>query len=114
MDNVVGREDDVFLTIDGKLVHGHVFSHIAWSHNPISKFQIRQHSPQSACLHIVLHSDSAVSEADAFIRNIKDVLPGTDISVSFVDEIPAGKSGKYRYAIREFDLEQGLKEMHTV
>ena len=114
LDNVVGREDDVFLTIDGKLVHGHVFSHIARSHNPISKFQIRQHSPQSACLHIVLHSDSAVSEADAFIRNIKDVLPGTDISVSFVDEIPAGKSGKYRYAIREFDLEQGLKEMHTV
>ena len=109
MDKIVGRQDDVFLTTNGKLVHGHVFSHLARSFDSVSKFQIIQHAPHSASLYIILHSNSTEAEAELFIRNIEELLPGTDIDIHFVDDISAGKSGKFRYAIRDFDLEQGLK-----
>ncbi len=33
------------------------------------------------------------------------MLPGTIIDVKQVDNIPASSSGKYRYAIRKFPLE---------
>lgn len=108
---IEGREDDVFITPDGKLVHGHAFSHIARNIKSVKKFQIIQYSPFKAGLSIVVQDDYDQTEVNTFVQKIKEILPGTDIDVKPVDDIPLGKSGKYRYAIRDFDLEQGLKDI---
>ena len=105
IEKIDGREDDMFLTVDGQLVHGHAFNHISRNLNAINKFQIIQLTPEHAELSIVPNHPVNTKEIEIFINNIQKMLPGTIIDVKQVDNIPASSSGKYRYAIRKFPLE---------
>ncbi len=99
-----GREDDMFVTVDGKFIHGHAFNHLSRRMDSIRKFQIIQESPDRASLRIVQEEGSGQSEIDEFIRKVKELLPGTDVEVSMVADIPVSGSGKFRYTIRKFPL----------
>jgi phenylacetate-CoA ligase len=102
--NIDGRVDDVFVTIDGKYIHGNIFNQRARVLNSIKKFQIIQKKPSLAILKIAVKDNYNTTEIDSFIKNIKNTLPGTNIEHEIVNDIEASKSGKFRCAIREFDL----------
>lgn len=105
LEKIDGRVDDMFITMDGELVHGHAFNHIARSLSAVKKFQIIQHSPSYAVLSIIKNTDCNPDEIDTFINGARKLLPGTQIEVKFVDDIPLTGSGKFRYAIRKFEAE---------
>lgn len=104
LEKIEGREDDMFVTVDGQLVHGHAFNHISRALEAVEKFQIIQHSPEHAELSIIQNKNSACAADDIqqFINGVQQLLPETRIDVKLVDEIPVTGSGKFRYAIRKF------------
>lgn len=109
LENIDGREDDMFITPDGKFVHGHLFSHAARPISSIKNFQIVQKSPDSAELKILLEDNNDKEGIDIFIEELKGFLPKVNIEVKIVDDIPVTKSGKFRYAIRQFKLDDTFK-----
>lgn len=104
IDKIDGRTDDMLLAQDGTYVHGHIFNHIARNAMTIDRFQLVQHSREQASLKLIPAATSTTEEVDAFIRQIHEKLPGVTIKVDIVQEIPTPQSGKFRYAIRAFDL----------
>jgi len=99
-----GREDDMFLSLDGKLIHGHAFNYISRRMNVVRKFQIVQHSPASATLRIVRDPNASDAALEDMVAEMRKLLPGSNFTVTYVSDIPATHSGKFRYAIRDFDL----------
>ncbi len=104
LEKLDGREDDMFVTIDGRFIHGHAFNHLSRRMHSIRKFQIIQESPAYAQLLIVPSDDFDRSEIDEYISKVRELLPGTQIDASLVEEIPVSGSGKFRYTIRQFPL----------
>lgn len=104
MESVAGREDDTFVTTEGGFVHGVAFNNIIKRALGVAKFQIVQLSPERAELSLVTENGVKPPEWDGIMADIEALLPGTEITVRCVDDIPVTASGKYRYAIRKFDL----------
>ncbi|MFA6309395.1 MAG: phenylacetate--CoA ligase family protein [Clostridia bacterium] len=104
IEKIDGREDDMFVTVDGVLVHGHAFNHVSRSLNVIQKFQIIQNSPSQAELSIIPNDDSGKDDIDKFIDGVQKLLPKTHIDIKIVKDIPVSSSGKFRYAIRKFSI----------
>lgn len=102
--SVEGRQDDTFVTTEGGFVHGVAFNNIIKRSLGVTKFQIVQLSPERAELSIVTKDGAAPPEWEGIMADIRALLPGTEIQVKYVDDIPVTASGKYRYAIRKFDL----------
>ncbi len=105
---VEGREDSMLQRVDGSLVHGHAFYHIARGHLEIRQYQIQQDAPESATLRVVLDEDGKGGKeaAEAFLAEAKELLPGTEIRLELCGAIPKSASGKERYAIRSFPLRE--------
>lgn len=103
IESLDGREDAMFKLPGGQLVHGHFIYHITSKYPSIFQVQIVQKTPQEATMRVVQRGGDA-GELSAFTADIEAVLEGLSITVELVEDIPAGKSGKFRYAIREFAL----------
>lgn len=104
LEKLDGREDDMFVTVDGKFIHGHAFNQVSRRMHSIRKFQIIQESPAYARLLIVAADECDQNEIDEFIDKARQLLPGTEVQVSMVEDIPVSGSGKFRYTIRKFAL----------
>ena len=101
---VEGREDDMFLTVDGRLVHAGVFNHLNNITYATKKFQIVQERPDYAVLTIVRAAEPNEEALQRFIHEVKEALPGTMVEVVEATDIPPLRSGKVRYGIRNFPL----------
>ncbi|HZK01825.1 MAG TPA: hypothetical protein VFC96_03080 [Anaerovoracaceae bacterium] len=97
-----GREADIFITVDGKFIHGHAFNRLSRSINSVKQFQIIQEQPSLARLAIVRSEGYDQGEIDWFISSVKQMLPGTKIDISMVNHIPVSGSGKLCNTIRKF------------
>ncbi|MDR0380709.1 MAG: phenylacetate--CoA ligase family protein [Oscillospiraceae bacterium] len=104
LDALEGRLVDILVTRDDRLVHGNVLVHLSNTHGAVERFQIVQHTPELATLRIVPAEGSHADDMEGFIRQVRALLPGTQVAVELVSDIAPSASGKRRYAIREFDL----------
>jgi len=105
LERVEGREDDMFVSQSGKLIHGIYWAHIVRNMNGIQQFQLIQHDLYNVTLRIVpkpLLFDS--KEVDILLKNIHDTLGKINVNVEYCNEIKPSTSGKIRYSIREFPL----------
>ncbi|GAB1477160.1 phenylacetate--CoA ligase family protein [Bacillota bacterium] len=102
LEKLDGREDDMFVTVDGKYIHGHAFNHLARQTQSVGRFQIIQENPSLAVLLIVTNDEFDNREIDEFIAAAGRLLPGTKIDAKIVKDIPVSASGKFRYTIRKF------------
>ncbi|KUK37207.1 MAG: hypothetical protein PWP44_38 [Thermacetogenium sp.] len=101
---IEGRVDDLFLSLDGKIVHGHYWNHIARNMKGIRQFQLIQHDPENVTLKVVKSELFDSSEVKQFLEKIEDVLGPVRVNLIYCDSIEPSPSGKIRYAIREFPL----------
>jgi len=106
---VEGREDDMFLTVDGRLVHAGVFNHLNNITYATKKFQLVQERPDYAVLTIVRVAEPNEDALQRFIHEVREALPGTTVEVVEADDIPPLRSGKVRYGIRNFPLRAYMK-----
>ena len=98
-----GREDAIFKLPDGTLMHGHFVYHLASQYNAVAQFQLVQMDLEHAELKLVM-KEQCDEEANSFLENLKKFMPGVSIRCTQVDKIEPTKSGKIRYAIRQFEL----------
>lgn len=102
-----GREDAIFQLPDGKLVHGNFVNQLSRKYDSFRQFQLVQTSIDRAELRLVLCEQSRPEEIDAFRQDVAGFLPGVEVRAVVVPRIEPGKSGKFRYSIRQFDLHTG-------
>lgn len=104
-----GREDDMFVSDQGKYVHGHYFNHIIRTMNSFRSFQIVQHEPRRISMKLVKEPERYLpSEEAQLLAGIHAALGNVDVQVSYVEQIAPSASGKMRYAIRECPLTPDL------
>lgn len=105
MQSIDGREDAIFKLPDGRLVHG-VFSTQLAKHYPlIDQIQLVQHDVSRAELFVVSNADDE-STVEQYAAQVRQVMQGVSVTVRRVTDIPKSSSGKTRYAIREFALDE--------
>jgi phenylacetate-CoA ligase len=105
LERVEGREDDIFVSQSGRLIHGIYWAHIVRNMNGIQQFQLIQHDLDNVTLHIVPNPLSFDSkEVDTLVNNIHEALGKVTVKIEYCDEIEPSASGKTRYSIREFPL----------
>lgn len=103
LQNVSGRNVDVFKTKDGTLIDGEYFTHLLYFKDWVKKFQVIQTKHSEIVIKIIKSdSDYHQDELDEIVTKSK-LLMGEDclISFEFVDKIFPSPSGKYRYTISE-------------
>lgn len=99
-----GREDAIFQLPDGKLVHGNFVNQLSRKYQTIRQFQLVQTSIDHAELRLVMSEQSQPEEIEAFRQDVAGFLPGVAVRAVVVPQLAPGKSGKFRYSIRQFDL----------
>lgn len=104
LQTIEGREDDIFVSKEGKLVHGHYWNHIARNTHGIKQFQLVQHDRESVTLKIVKNEKFKPEEVEFFVQQIRDVLGSVKVDIVYCREIKPTSSGKVRYAVREFPI----------
>lgn len=98
-----GREDAILVTPRGRLVHGNMVRQLVKAYDGVASFQLEQLAPERALLRIKLEEGWAAAPRP-LLDKIGRALPGVDIRVLYVDEIAPEASGKFRCAVRRFEL----------
>ena len=104
VDEIYGREDAIFVTTQGHLVHGVAFANCIKRLAEVEAFQIIQSAPDKAKVLLVTSNGQEPPGLKSIKNDYQVLLPGTQISYELVDHIPPSASGKIRYTIREFPL----------
>ena len=87
-----------------RFVHGNALARLSRVCHGVSRFRIIQHTPDKATLYVVGGPDALERDLDNFCERARAFLPGVDITLREVQDIPLMASGKHRYAVREFPL----------
>jgi len=103
IESLDGREDAIFKLPDGTLVHGNFINQLSRKYKTIQQFQLVQTSVTHADLSVIC-MERAEEELQAFRTDIMEFMPGVEIAMQIVPEIPPSASGKIRYTYRKFDL----------
>lgn len=111
LDKLVGRDTDVFVTKDKKIIPGELFIHfigVVYNNGSIRKFQVIQEEFLRMTVKIVLNDKFPMGPTKDKINNLIKKYFGDSclITWEFVEDILPSKSGKYRYTIRLFDINE--------
>jgi phenylacetate-CoA ligase len=103
LEEISGRNMDVFKTRDGALIDGGYFTRLMFFKPWVEKFQVIQKSYASILFRIKKSEDSYEPEDLTDITSRTQLVMGKDCRVDFefVDDIPASPSGKFRYILSE-------------
>jgi phenylacetate-CoA ligase len=104
LQSLEGREDDTFVTTDGRYVNGQYFTNIARTLGSIAQFQIVQTARDAITLKLVDHPGLTDVDVQAFREAILQHMGPVRLTMERLPEIPVSGSGKFRVAIREFPL----------
>ncbi len=102
--NIEGRVDEMFVSKDGTLIHGHFFNHLVRNSQGIKQFQLIQHDIDHLTLKIVKNENYSKQEVESIVKSITKRLQIEKVTIEYCSDIPKSKSGKIRYAIREFSI----------
>ena len=96
---VVGRQQEMLQTPEGKFIHGEFFTHIFWNILDVIEFQVIQKSLNKIIINIVTNKDFDGKQVETIRQIIKRKSSGWDVEFRFVDEIERTKAGKYKFII---------------
>lgn len=97
----IGRQTDMFVTPEGRHVHGEYFTHLMYGMPGVASFQFYQPVAERVILRVV--RDTAFDE-DVRGRLLalhgkirREVSPAIDLELAVVEEIPLSPNGKFRF-----------------
>jgi len=98
---IEGRQVDMFKTKDGRAIWGDFYSAM-FEVEGIRQYQMIQKSLDLILIRMSVNDSFRKSQLDIIERTVKEVIgPETEVQFEFVDKIPPGNLGKFRYAISE-------------
>ncbi|HZK26843.1 MAG TPA: phenylacetate--CoA ligase family protein [Thermoclostridium sp.] len=104
IEKIEGREDDIFIALNGNYVHAVYFCNLARSYPSIMQFQIIQQSRQDILLRIIKSDTFKESEIQTYIDEIYKLMGPVNVKVEYTDTIEPTASGKIRYSKRDFPI----------
>lgn len=103
--DVIGRKSDIIISPSGKIIHGEFFTHLFYKIKGVKKFQVIQETLNEIHIKIV-HGENFKDENFNFLSGaIQNVDSEFIISYELCDDIPASKSGKYRFIMSKVSKE---------
>jgi phenylacetate-CoA ligase len=97
---IQGRTTDFVVAADGTVMHGLALIYVLREQTGIESFKVTQRSRRLTEVQLVIapgFEPGTVARIEAGFRHrLGDTV---DVRVSIVDEIPAERSGKYRYIV---------------
>jgi len=104
MQVVIGRSSDMFKAKDGRVVHGEFFTHLFYGIIEVKEFQVIQKSYDLIIVSIVKRAPLPQDRLTFIERAIKDIMRSeVKVEFRFLESIPLGPSGKYRFTISEVE-----------
>jgi phenylacetate-CoA ligase len=106
LEMVEGRQVDLFRTKDGRTVWSDFYSTM-FEVEGIKQYQMIQKSLDFILVRLVTNGNFEKSQLGSIELTIRQVMgPGTQVRFEFLDSIPLGSSGKFRYAFSEVSAAQ--------
>jgi phenylacetate-CoA ligase len=97
---LVGRSVDVFVTLEGKNVHGWFFLYIFWEYcKGVIEYQVIQEKIDKIVIKIVPEDDFDENQLDTIREIIRRRSEGWNIEFKLVDRIERTGAGKYKFII---------------
>lgn len=107
--DVQGRTTDFIVAADGTVMHGLALIYTVRDLPGVAKFKIAQESLERTDVFIVADAHWEHGAEQRIVTDFKRRLgEHVTIGVSFVDEIPAEKSGKFRYVVSK--VQPGMRQ----
>jgi len=101
---VLGRSVDVFITPEGKNVHGWFFLYIFWKYcTGIKEYQVVQKTLNKIVIKIVPEDGFDEEQLKKIRETIRSKSENWDVDINFVDKIERTDSGKFKFIIREYE-----------
>lgn len=98
---VIGRQQEMLQTPEGKFIHGEFFTHIFWEINGVREFQVIQKKLNELVVKMIVEENFDERQLDTIREIIKRKSKGWEIEFRYVDNIERTRSGKYRYILSE-------------
>ena len=104
-DDVTTKAEDIVVTSDGRMISPSVLTHPFKPMHNIEKSQIIQEDIKQIVIKIVKRPDYSENDTQTLLTSFKErVGSDMDVRIEFVDDIPATKSGKFRWVISKVPL----------
>lgn len=100
---LTGRINTHFKKEDGGIVHGEYITHLFYNKEWIESFRVIQHDYKEIEFQIVLAKgyQENIKDLNLMIHDMNQVIHGCHVMVTYLEEIPKLKSGKYQFVISE-------------
>ena len=96
---VVGRQQEMLETPEGKYIHGEFFTHIFWEIDGVKEFQVVQEKIDTIVIKIVPEDDFNEKQLDKIREIVRERSEGWTVEFKFVDAIKRTGAGKYKFII---------------
>jgi len=98
---VVGRQQEILSTPDGKHIHGEFFTHIFWEIDGVKEFQVIQRNSDRLIIRIVPDENFDKKQLEVIKEIIRKRSELWQIDFEFPDKIERTRAGKYKFVIKE-------------
>ncbi len=106
IDPITTKAEDIVVTPDGRFISSSVLTHPFKPMDNIAASQIVQESPDRIVVRIVRRPGYTDDDSKKLLGGLQARVGGDiAIDLEFVDEIPRGKSGKFRWVVSNVPLE---------
>jgi phenylacetate-CoA ligase len=99
---VIGRQQEMLQTPEGKSIHGEFFTHIFWEIDGAKEFQVIQKSLENIVIKIIPEDDFDEKQLDMIKSVVHGKSPGWNVEFKFVDSIEKTKAGKHKFIINNY------------
>lgn len=99
---VEGRVTDFIVTPSGRIMHGLSLIYVLRDRPGIDKFKIIQRATDSVVIRIIKNAKYQADDSEQIVRQIQERMGARiQVALEFVEDIPAERSGKFRYVVSE-------------
>jgi phenylacetate-CoA ligase len=110
-----GRTTDFIVATDGTVMHGLALIYVIRDLPGVQKFKIVQEDLQLTRILIVTGPEFRESDLETIRTGVRQRLGGdVEVAIERVAEIPAERSGKYRYVVSHVQIATDVTEDKTV
>ena len=104
-DEITGRSVDIFITPEGKYVHGWFFLYLFWEYEKgINAYQVIQKSESLIQIKIVPERNFDYSIIAKIEKMIKTKSLNWNVEFEYVEKIISTESGKYKFIVSHIDF----------
>ncbi len=108
MARVTTKAEDIVVTPEGRFISSSTLTHPFKPLSSIAKSQLFQETPDRLTVRIVRRPGYTDADTQTLVAALSERLgPSVKVDVAFVEDIPRGPSGKYRWVISKVPLRFG-------